>query len=58
MKLSVFWRVAPVPTTLPSHHDEGAPGPSPLGTGEVRFTCHRQVLEAWGYHRGNVEAGR
>ena len=29
-----LWRVAPVPVTVP-YHVEGAPGPSPLGTGDI-----------------------
>jgi hypothetical protein len=36
--MRVAWRVAPVPATLP-HHNEGAPGPSLLGTGGIAIRC-------------------
>ena len=37
-------RVAPIPVTVPNH-DEGATGPSPLGTGEesVPFELNRRL---------------
>jgi hypothetical protein len=42
--IRALWRVAPIPVTVPNH-DEGATGPSPLGTGEesVPFELNRRL---------------